>query len=76
MPKMIILTTENIIEGTIGAITMIITANIIKKYYNPHLLITGGISFLLGWFIRKISLNIMNYTIVENTLPEGIVVNV
>lgn len=67
---MIILTTENIVEGTIGAFTMIITANIIKKYFNPHLLITGGISFLLGWFVRKIALNIMN--IYKNSLPEGI----
>lgn len=76
MVKIIILTTENMIEGTIGAITMVITANIINKYYNTHLLITGGISFLLGWFVRKISLNIMNYTILKNTLSEGVVVNV
>jgi len=73
---MIILTTENIIEGTIGAITMIITANIIKKYFNPHLLITGGISFLIGWFARKIVINITNHGYYKNKLPEGISVHV
>jgi len=74
MPKMIILTAENIIEGAIGTITMIITANIIKKYFNPHLLITGGISFLMGWIMRKIAINIINHDYYK--LPEGISVHV
>ena len=72
MPKITILTTENIIEGTIGTITMIITTNIIKKYLNPHLLITGGISFFMGWIMRKISINMLNHGYYKNKLPKGI----
>jgi predicted tellurium resistance membrane protein TerC len=61
MTKVTILTTENLIEGTTGAIAMIVTANIIKYLFDPHLLIIGGISFFIGWIARKIIINITNH---------------
>ncbi len=61
MTRVTILTTENLIEGTTGAIAMIITANIINYLFNPHLLVIGGVSFLIGWIARKIIINITNH---------------
>ena len=77
MKKIIIFTINNVIEGVVGAIVMIVTSYIIKKYLKLNISIRAGLSFLMGWIARKMTINIFKNMKNHNAyLDKGITINI
>tara|TARA_B100001287_G_C22394275_1_gene394781 strand:- start:340 stop:573 length:234 start_codon:yes stop_codon:yes gene_type:complete len=61
MPKVVLLTDENIIEGFIGALTLAVVAYTLSRIIHAPRSVILGMSFIISWFIRRIGVNIYKY---------------
>ena len=61
MTRIVLLTGENIIEGFIGLISLIITAYILSHIIHAPRSVILGMSFIITWYFRRIGVNVYKY---------------
>ena len=61
MTRVVVLTDENIIEGIIGILSLIIVAYIINRTISAHSSIILGMAFIISWYFRRIGVNVYNH---------------
>ncbi len=61
MPRIVLLSDENIIEGIIGAVSLALVAIILRRIIHAPRSIILGMSFIISWFLRRIGVNIYLY---------------
>ena len=61
MTRIVLLTGENIIEGFIGLISLIITAYILSRIIHAPRSVILGMSFIITWYFRRIGVNVYKY---------------
>ena len=61
MPQIVLLTDENIIEGIMGAIALVIVAYSLSRIIHAPRSIILGMSFIISWFLRRVGVNLYQY---------------
>ena len=61
MPQIVLLSDENIIEGVIGAITLVTVAYTLSHIIHAPRSIILGMSFIISWFLRRVGVNLYQY---------------
>ena len=61
MSRVVLLTDENIIEGIIGMISLIMVSYIINKTISAPSYIILGFAFIISWYFRRIGVNIYHH---------------
>ena len=61
MTRIVLLTGEDIIEGFIGLISLIITAYILSRIIHAPRSVILGMSFIITWYFRRIGVNVYKY---------------
>ena len=61
MTRIVLLTGEDIIEGFIGLISLIITAYILSHIIHAPRSVILGMSFIITWYFRRIGVNVYKY---------------
>ena len=68
MTRIVLLTGEDIIEGFIGLISLIITAYILSRIIHAHRSVILGMSFIITWYFRRFGVNVYKYLKSHNIL--------
>jgi len=61
MPRVVILTDIDIIEGIIGMLSLAISAFLLGRTISAPRSVIGGMAFVISWICRKIGVNIFLY---------------
>jgi hypothetical protein len=68
MPRIVILTDIDIIEGIIGMLSLAIAAFSLGRIISAPRSVIGGMAFVISWISRKIGVNIFLYLKKKNEI--------
>jgi len=61
MPRIILLTDENMVEGIIGMVSLILVSYIISHIISAPRSVILGMAFIVSWYLGRIGANIYHY---------------
>ena len=68
MPRVVVLTDIDIVEGVIGMLSLAISAFLLGRIVSAPRSIIGGMAFVISWISRRVGVNIFLYLKKKNEI--------